>query len=116
MDGRGRRNTEGRGRGRGRGRRSENFVEDSVAESNSSNVGSRSRREDETRSTGSSRSHRTRSTSSSRSRRTRSIGVSRSTHTEEREGGPNSLTLENIQTMLNTAITSALDHRLGPCG
>ncbi|XP_026452534.1 uncharacterized protein LOC113353028 [Papaver somniferum] len=116
MDGRGRRNTEGRGRGRGRGRRSENFVEDSVAESNSSNVGSRSRREDETRSTGSSRSRRTRSTSSSRYRRTRSTGGSQSFHIEEREGGPNALTLENLQTMLNIAITAALDQRLGPRG
>ncbi|KAI3847719.1 hypothetical protein MKX03_004586 [Papaver bracteatum] len=107
MDGRGRRNTEGRGRGR----RGEDFVE----ESNSRIVDSGSRSEDETRSTGRSRSRRTRSTGSFRSRRTRSTSGSRSVHTEGK-GGPNALTLENIQTMMNTAITAALDQRLGQCG
>ncbi|KAI3883669.1 hypothetical protein MKX03_016351, partial [Papaver bracteatum] len=105
MDGRGRRNTEGRGRGRGLGRRGEDFVEDYVAESNSHNFDSGSHSEDKTR-----------PTCSSRSRRTRSISGSRSVHTEGREGGPNALTLEKIQTMLNIAITTALDLRLGQRG
>ncbi|KAI3872074.1 hypothetical protein MKX03_013582, partial [Papaver bracteatum] len=74
MDGRGRRNTEGRGRdrgrGRGRGQRGKDFVEDIVAESNSHNVDSGSRGEDETRPTGISRSRMIMSTGGSRSRRT----------------------------------------------
>ncbi|KAI3870670.1 hypothetical protein MKX03_000630, partial [Papaver bracteatum] len=116
MDGHGKHNTEIRGRGRGHGRRSEDFVEDSMKESNSRNVGSRSRNEYETRSTRSYRSRRTRSTSITQSSRTSSTGGSRSVRTEGREGGPNALTLENLQTMMNTAITTALDQGLCPRG
>ncbi|KAI3956128.1 hypothetical protein MKW98_027442 [Papaver atlanticum] len=101
----GRRNTEGRGRGRGRGhRRGENFVKDYVQESNSRIVGSRSHSEDETR-----------STSGSRYNWTRSTRGSRSVPNEGSEGRTNSMTLENLQTMMNTAITAALDQSLGPC-